>query len=92
MYNDLRGFNLQGLEKLNDITKNSYFKQTNHQNEHFLRQLIEKKNRMELNLFDVSYREINSKIRQQQGNNENAVLIIYCIFMYLNLIFVLFYR
>jgi len=83
-HNDLRGFNLQGLEKLKDITKNSYFKQTNHQNKHFFRQQIEKKNRMELNLFDISYREINSKISQQEEKNENAVLIIYCIFMYLN--------
>ena len=35
--------NLQGLEKLNDIVKHNYFKQTNHKNEQFLKQLIEKK-------------------------------------------------
>ena len=28
--------NLQGLEKLNDIVKHNYFKQTNHKNEQFL--------------------------------------------------------
>jgi hypothetical protein len=35
--------NLQGLEKLNDIVKRNYFKQTNHKNEQFLKQLIKKK-------------------------------------------------
>ena len=54
--------NLQGLEKLNDIVKRNYFKQTNNKNEQFLKQLIKKKKRMELNLFDVT--EINSKINR----------------------------
>ena len=63
-FKNLSMFNLQGLEKLNDIVKHNYFKQTNHKNEQFLKQLIEKKNRMELNLFDVTITEINSKINR----------------------------
>jgi hypothetical protein len=35
-FKNLSMFSLQGLEKLNDIVKHNYFKQTNHKNEQFL--------------------------------------------------------
>ena len=61
-YKNLNLFSTQGLEKLNDQTKSYYFRQTNHINQQALSQLMEKKNRMELNLFNVTYSEINAKV------------------------------
>ena len=46
---DINSFTLQGLEKLNDLTTQYYFRSTNRQNssDQFLRQLINKRIRIE---------------------------------------------
>jgi hypothetical protein len=44
---DLNLFNIQGLEKLNDLTKQFYFSQTNKKNLACIKQLVEKRNRYE---------------------------------------------
>lgn len=46
LYKDVNAFNCQGLEKLNDITTNQYFKGTNKRST-ALRQMMDKRNRME---------------------------------------------
>ena len=46
LYKDINAFNCQGLEKLNDITTNQYFKGTNKKST-ALRQMMDKRNRME---------------------------------------------
>ena len=44
---DLKSFNIQGLEKLNDLTSKYYFSQTNRKPLTYIRQLVEKRNRNE---------------------------------------------
>ncbi|RNA32675.1 hypothetical protein BpHYR1_027990 [Brachionus plicatilis] len=46
LYQDINAFNCQGLEKLNDISTNQYFKGTNKRSS-ALRQMMDKRNRME---------------------------------------------
>lgn len=49
VYKNLDLFNLQGLEKLNDISTLIYHRSTNKKNnKNFLKQMFEKQNRMEL--------------------------------------------
>ncbi len=49
LHGDVNAFNLEGLEKLNDLTTTHFFRSTNKKS--FLKQLIEKRNRMDyLNL------------------------------------------
>ena len=51
LYKDINAFNLQGLEKLNDLTTGQYFKGTN-KSDSALTQILKKRNRMEfLRLF-----------------------------------------
>jgi hypothetical protein len=51
LYKDINAFNLQGLEKLNDLTTGQYFKGTN-RSDTALTQILKKRNRMEyLRLF-----------------------------------------
>jgi hypothetical protein len=51
LYSDINAFNLQGLEKLNEMTTGQYFKSTNKHND-ALEQILKKRNRMEyLKLF-----------------------------------------
>jgi len=47
LFPNLHSFNMQGLEKLNDLTTKYYFKNTNRKSMTFLRQLVEKRNRHE---------------------------------------------
>ena len=46
LYKDINAFNLQGLEKLNDMTTYQYFKGTN-KHKNALTQILQKRNRME---------------------------------------------
>ena len=46
LYKDINAFNLQGLEKLNDMTTYQYFKGTN-KRDNYLMQIMKKRNRME---------------------------------------------
>ena len=46
LYKDINAFNCQGLEKLNDMTTNQFFKGTN-KSENALHQILKKRNRME---------------------------------------------
>ena len=71
-------FTQQGLEKLNDVYTQFYFRSTNHHNYDSLKQLLLKKNRME-NLTDMGYeREKNlqkcSKCKQPGHNKQRCIL------------------
>ena len=64
IYKNLNLFSNQGLEKLNDVTKTNYFRQTNKQKSTFLKQLLEKANRSEFfhlnGTVDDIFRKINN--------------------------------
>lgn len=51
IHGDINLFNMQGMEKLNDITTQQYFRSCNKRKDEFLSQLIKKKNRIELASF-----------------------------------------
>lgn len=44
---DVNSFNMQGLEKLNDMTTRQYFSATNKKEKEFLKQILNKRNRIE---------------------------------------------
>ena len=46
LYGDINAFNLQGLERLNEMTTGQYFKSTN-KHDDALEQILMKRNRME---------------------------------------------
>lgn len=46
MHNDINKFNIQGLEKLNDLTTSQYFRGTNKKKD-YLKQILAKRNRIE---------------------------------------------
>ena len=46
-HKDVNSFNMQGLEKLNDLTTKQYFQATNKREKEFLKQILNKRNRIE---------------------------------------------
>ena len=46
-HKDVNSFNMQGLEKLNDLTTKQYFQATNKKEKEFLKQILNKRNRIE---------------------------------------------
>ena len=55
IHGDLDIFNLQGLEKLNHVLKAAYFKNTNKKSQIYLKQLLQIRNRNELNNFNYEF-------------------------------------
>jgi hypothetical protein len=51
-FGDINDYNLQGFEKQNDQLTKDYFGSTNRQKQDFLRQLIQKRNRIEIISFN----------------------------------------
>lgn len=47
LHGDINAFSMQGLEKLNDLTTQHYFSSTNHHPDKYLKQIIDKRNRLE---------------------------------------------
>ena len=62
VFKNLSMFSTQGLEKLNDEIKCNYIRQTNKKKEKFVRQLLEKCNRIEFYNLKGSFDEIDSII------------------------------
>lgn len=65
-FQKLNSYSTQSLEHLNSVTKTHYFRQTNRnlKNLAFLKQLLEKQNRMEFIYLKGTMLEINEKINR----------------------------
>ena len=74
-YGDVAKFTQEGLEKLNDITTKHYQRSTNHRDQEALRQVLEKRNRIE-DLEDSGYarkrRKIMCSVCGESGHNRRS--------------------
>ena len=61
LYKDINAFNLQGLEKLNDLTTCQYFKGTN-KSDNALTQMLKKRNRMEFLRLSVEDNDMDTQM------------------------------
>lgn len=68
IHGDVNKFNIQGLEKLNDITTIQYHKSTSKHPKLYLKQLLNKRNRIEyLSIFSsVEQNEVDSLTEEEE--------------------------
>ena len=85
LHGNIVSFTQQGLEKLNDVTTKQYQRATNHHNLSALKQILEKRNRIEI-LKDSGYEreQVDVLPSKNQALCCKLNLLIYCHSMYCN--------
>lgn len=63
-YKSLNQYSMQAVEKLNFVIKQNYFKQTNKRKNQFIKQLLEKQNRLEFIKLDGTLEELHEKLNR----------------------------
>ena len=71
IYKNLNLHTMQGLEKLNDVTKNNFFRQTNRKKNQYTTILLEKANRSEFINLKGEVSEIYNKIKEIEKANQS---------------------
>lgn len=61
-YKYLNQYSMQSVEKLNFVIKQNYFRQTNKRKNQYLKQLLEKQNRLEFIKLNGTLEELNEKL------------------------------